>query len=62
MKAIDRIKHELMRYEADCLMALEDKECKACTTTVFDSLRSIIARAEKEEQKEAEEDRRGTHE
>ena len=50
MKAIDRIKHELQRYEADCLLALDDQECKACTATVFDSLRSIIARAEKEEQ------------
>lgn len=55
MKAIDRVKHELMRYEADCLMALDDKECKACTAEVFDSLRSIIRRAEEEEKRTKQE-------
>ena len=55
MKAIDRVKHEVMRYEADCLMALDDKECKACTAEVFDSLRSIIRRAEEEEKRTKQE-------
>ena len=47
-RTISKIKAALATYENDCLLAAPDEECKSCTKITFDSIRNIIAAAEKE--------------
>ena len=44
VKAIEDIKADIARYEADCLLADDSKECKECDKIVFSSIYDIIDR------------------
>lgn len=47
---IEKIKLDIMRYEADCSLSIAegDEMCKRCTETVFGSILRIIDRNSKE--------------
>ena len=41
---LEDIKADIARYEADCLLADDSKECKECDKIVFSSIYDIIDR------------------
>lgn len=47
-RTIAKIKAAIETYENDCLLGAPDEECKECTIVCFESIRNIIAAAEKE--------------